>query len=140
MFGLPVGLGSWASRGLRYLQLSIVMCVLLSVLDGVLRGPLRAEALAGPFWILADTWAVDFRYVFEQGILASVILFVGARIFETRSMISIGYDAADASKLAVKGPDGDHVVWIGRRYGSAYEAEVVATAFAERIAAGEKVG
>src|SRR5579859_5037903 len=133
MVGMPAGQGPWASRGLRYLQLSVVMCVLLSVLDGVLRGPLKTEALAGPLWIMVSYWVVDFRYVFEQGILASVVLFVGARFFESRSMISIGYDAADASKIAVKGPDGDNVVWIGRRYGSAYEAEVVAAAFAERL-------
>ena len=114
------------------------MSVLLSVLDGVLR--VRTDLMRVEFFQMATYWAVDFRIVFEQGILASVVLFVGARIFETRTIMSIGYDTADASKIAVKGPDDDHIVWVGRRYGSAHEAEAVAAAFSERLEAGQKAG
>ena len=116
------------------------MCVLLSVLDGVLRGVAK-DALAGSVFVrMAVIWVYDFRYAFEDGILASIVLFVGAKIFETRTLMSIGYDAVDASKIAVKGPDGDNIVWVGRRYGSSYEAEVVAAAFAERIGVSDKAG
>jgi hypothetical protein len=132
------GTGLWSGRALRFLKLSIVMCVLLSVLDGVLHGLRKDELFASPFFQMSIYWTVDFRFVFEQGILASAVLFVGAKIFETRTLMSVGYDTVDASKIAVKGPDSDNVVWVGRRYGSAHEAEVVATAFAERIGAAEK--
>jgi len=48
-------------------------------------------------------------------------------------MFTIGFDKLDAAKIAIKGPDDDNVVWIGHRYGTRLEAEVVANAFAERL-------
>ena len=140
MFGISTGQGRWSERGLRFLKLSIVMCILLSVLDGVLRGVAKDELAGSAFVKMAIIWVYDFRNAFEEGILASVLLFVGAKIFETRTLMSIGYDTVDASKIAVKGPDDNNIVWVGRRYGSSYEAEVVATAFAERIGAADKAG
>jgi len=133
MFKLDVGSGQWSRTGLRFLKLSIVMSVLLSVLDGVLHGPAQYDLQTNPLLRMGVYWVTDFRYVFESGILASVVLFVGAKIFETRTLMSIGYDAIDAGKIAVKGPDDDNVVWIGRRYASPHEAQVVAAAFAERL-------
>ena len=117
-----------------------MMCVLLSVLDGVVHGLSRDDLAGNAFLRMSVYWISDFRYVFENGIFASVVLFVGAKIFETRTLMSIGYDTVDATKVAVKGPDDENIVWIGRRYGSSYEAEVVAAAFAERIAAADKAG
>jgi len=140
MFGISTGQGRWSERGLRFLVLSIVMCVLLSVLDGVVHGLSRDDLAGNAFLRMSVYWISDFRYVFENGIFASVVLFVGAKIFETRTLMSIGYDTVDATKVAVKGPDDENIVWIGRRYGSSYEAEVVAAAFAERIAAADKAG
>ncbi len=133
MLKLDLGSGQWSQTGLRFLKLSIVMTILLSVLDGVLHGLPRDIQAESGFVRMSTVWATDFRYVFENGIYASVLLFVGAKVFETRTLMSIGYDAIDAGKIAIKGPDDDNVVWIGRRYASPHEAQVVAAAFAERL-------
>jgi hypothetical protein len=76
--------------------------------------------------------------LFEQGIYAAVILFVGAKFVETRTILTIGFDKLDASKMLVKGPDEDRV-WIGRRYGTKIEAQVVAEALAGRLKASDSV-
>ena len=133
MFKLDIGSGQWSRIGLRFLKLSIVMSVLISVLDGVIHGSPREDLLANSFLRMATYWVTDFRYLFENGIYASVLLFVGAKVFETRTLMSIGYDSIDAGKVAVKGPDDDNGVWLGRRYASPHEAQVVAAAFAERM-------
>jgi hypothetical protein len=138
MFVKLGGHGAWSMLALRFLILSIVMCVLLSILDGVLHGPLREDAGTSTFLRMFIYWTSDFRYVFEQGMLAAVVLFVGAKFFETRTIMTVGFDQVDGSKIAVKGPDDDNVVWIGRRYGSPFEAQAVATTLAEQISAGQE--
>ena len=138
MFVKLGGHGAWSMLALRFLILSIVMCVLLSILDGVLHGPLRVDAGTNTFLRMFTYWTSDFRYVFEQGMLAAVVLFVGAKFFETRTIMTVGFDQVDGSKIAVKGPDDDNVVWIGRRYGSPHEAQTVATTLAEQISAGQE--
>jgi len=52
---------------------------------------------------------------------------------ETRTILSIGFDTLDGSKMVCKGADEDNIVWIGRRYGTRLEAEAVAEAIAERM-------
>ena len=75
----------------------------------------------------------DFRYFFEQAVYAATIFFVGAKFLETRTIMTIGFDKLDASRMTLKGPDEDNVVWIGHRYGTKLEAEVIASAFAGRL-------
>jgi hypothetical protein len=132
--------GAWSDVGLRFLTLSILMCILLSVLDGVLRGPLQEQVRDGALLRMMTYWVTDFRYLFEQGVYAATVFFVGAKFFETRTVMTIGFDRADGSKVAVKGPDDENVVWIGRRYDSPREAQAVASAMAERLAANAKPG
>lgn len=127
------GEGAWSDVGLRYLTLSIVMCVLLSVLDGVLRGMLGDGLSAYKTVRMAIYWTSDFRNLFEQGIYAATVFFVGAKFFETRTVMTIGFDRADGRKVSVKGPDEDNVVWIGRRYESPHEAQTVASVLAGRL-------
>jgi hypothetical protein len=129
--------GYWSALALRYLVLSIVMTALLSVLDGVMRVLVQSEVQSA-FVKMATIWVYDFRFLFEQGILASVVLLVGARIFESRVLMSVGYDLADAKRLEVKGPDDDNTVWVGRRYASPSEAQKVADAFAGQLEAAAK--
>src|SRR5580693_7609422 len=50
------GTGLWSGRALRFLKLSIVMCVLLSVLDGVLHGLRKDELFASPFFQMSIYW------------------------------------------------------------------------------------
>ena len=123
----------WSEIGLTTLVVSIVMTVVLAVADGIFRGIISAGIGPHPTMTILTTWVTDFRYLFEQGIYASTVFFVGAKFFETRSIISVGFDKLDAKKMAVKGPDDDNIVWIGRRYGTKAEAEIVAEVLAERL-------
>jgi len=126
---------SWSRIGFRVLAASVAMTVVLSIVDGVVRGPIMAARLSPPVgtFTMLSVWITDFRYLFEQGIYASTIFLVGAKFFETRSIMTVGFDRTDASKMVLKGVDQDNIVWIGRRYGTSLEAEVVAAAIAERL-------
>ena len=82
------------------------------------------------------TIVIDFRYVFEQVIYAATIFFVGAKFLETRTILTIGFDKADAKKMSVRGPDENNIVWIGHRYASKLEAEAISATIAERLRQG----
>jgi hypothetical protein len=124
----------WSKLGLNALVISIIMMAALSIVDGIVKGPLRAANGADPTLIIMfSTWVTDFRYFFEQGIYAATVLFVGAKFFETRTIFTIGFDKVDAEKMSIKGPDENNVVWVGHRYGSPLEAESIANALAERL-------
>jgi len=138
MFTKLKGQGEWSTLGLRFLVLSVVMSIALSFLDGVLHGGIYNDSGAEPLLRMVLYWTADFRYIFENGIYASMVLFVGAKFFETRTVLTVGFDTVDGSKVTVKGPDEEHVVWIGRRYDTAKEAEAVASVIADRLAIGAK--
>jgi hypothetical protein len=138
MFTKLKGHGEWSSLGLRLLVLSVVMSIALSFLDGVLHGQIYNDSGSAPLFRMVLYWTADFRYIFENGIYAAMVLFVGAKFFETRTVLTVGFDTVDGSKVTVKGPDEEHVVWIGRRYDTAREAEAVAGVIADRLAAGAK--
>jgi hypothetical protein len=128
----------WSQIGLRVLIWAIVASVVLSALDGIVKGPVEASdwALSSSgrvSIIMIATWIVDIRYLADQAVYASTIFFVGAKFFETRSIFTIGFDKQDVAKISLKGPDADNIVWIGHRYATAMEAETVAEAFAERL-------
>ena len=124
----------WSEIGLRGLVISVVMAIALAFVHGILRGPLAANG-AGYDYVMVDTWVYDLRFFFDQGMLVAAVLFVGAKFFETRTVFTIGFDAVDAQKMTVKGPDGDNVVWVGHRYNSPLEAEAIAGALQERLKA-----
>lgn len=105
----------------------VVGAVALSIADGLLRHDLQQ---ASPM-VLA--WVSDFRYLFETGISAATLFWVGASFVETRTLLSVGFDRLDAGAMSVKGPDEANTVWIGRRYDAPLEAEAVATALESRI-------
>ncbi len=122
---------AWSSVGLQVLTLSIVMVIALSVADGIVKA--TAVDNRNATIVLFATWVSDFRYLFEQGIYAATVFFVGAKFFETRTILTVGFDKIDAAYISLKGPDDDNVVWIGRRYRSRLEAETIAAALGERL-------
>ena len=125
---------AWSELGIRVLIGAIIASVLLALADGILRGRLiELSSDSRGLLSMFETWAVDFRYLADQAIYASTIFIVGAKFIETRTVLTIGFDKLDAAKVSVKGPDENNVVWIGHRYGTQYEAEAVATVFAERL-------
>lgn len=133
MFTIAKPQTPWSNIGIRVLIGSVIASVVLAFLDGILRGLAMQMSDARGIWTMAATWAVDFRYLAEQAILASTIFIVGAKFIETRTIFSIGFDKLDTQKTVLNGPDENNVVWIGHRYGTKFEAEAVASAFAERL-------
>ena len=112
---------------LATLGVCVAGAVALSIADGLLRHDLPQ---ASPM-VLA--WVSDFLFLFEQGIFAAPLFWVGASFVETRTLLGVGFDRLDAGAMSVKGPDEANTVWIGRRYDAQLEAEAVATALESRI-------
>jgi hypothetical protein len=134
MFTIAKPHGRWSEIGIRVLIGSVIASVVLALLDGYLRGPFLSGHLEQHDGaIMLYTWAYDFRYLADQAIYASTIFIVGAKFIETRSILTIGFDRLDASKIKLNGPDENNVVWIGHRYGTALEAQAIANTFAERL-------
>jgi hypothetical protein len=131
----------WSTIGLRVLIGSILVAVATSILEGILKGPLEISGVGDPDararFVMFATWVVDARYLAEQAVYAATIFFVGAKFFETRTMLTVGFESLDKSKISVKGPDENNVVWIGQRYATPVEAQAVAEAFTERLKNGE---
>jgi hypothetical protein len=50
-----------------------------------------------------------------------------------RTVFSVGFNMADSSRISMKGPDEDNIVWVGRKYDSLVEAETVATAIQQKL-------
>lgn len=127
---------SWSDLALFALILCVVATVAMCVLDGVVRGPISYANRGGapmPTIAMLSAWVTDFRHFFEEGIFSATVFFLGAKFFETRSVLSFGFDRIDAATMTAKGPDEDNIVWIGRRFGTAHEAEAIAAMLAERL-------
>jgi hypothetical protein len=140
MFTLVKPYRQWSEIGLTILLISIGAAVGLSLLDGVLKGPIESGQIAigstehgRAIYVMLTIWVADFRFLAEQAVYAATIFFVGAKFFETRTIFSVGFDKMDASKVKMKGPDDENVVWIGYRYANRMEAEAIAAAFEERL-------
>jgi len=82
---------------------------------------------------MIKTWIADFRFLSDQVLYGSIILFVGARFFEARAVLSIGFDRVDATRMAVHGPDKEGFIWVGRKYDSHAEGAAVVAALRGRI-------
>src|ERR1700753_2344081 len=106
----------WSNIAIRVLIGSVVAAVVLTLLDGILKGPVAMSHLSedsrGSYVMLA-TWLVDFRYLAEQGVYAATVFLVGAKFIEMRTVLTVGFDRQDSAKMSLKGPDDDNVVWIG---------------------------
>jgi len=140
MFTLEKPYKQWSDIGLTVLLISIGLAIGLSILDGVMKGPIEAGIISvgssdhsRATYAMFTVWVVDFRYLTEQAVYAATIFFVGAKFFEMRTLFTVGFDKMDASKVNLKGPDEDNVVWVGYRYANRMEAETIAAAFEERL-------
>ena len=123
----------WSRYGLKTAIFSVAATVFLSLIDGVLRGPLAASIYSTTPLAMWLTWCVDFRYLSEQLVYAGAIVFIGAKFIETRTIFTVGFDKLDAAKVSMKGPDDDNIVWIGHRYSTRMEAETVAATIENRL-------
>ncbi len=123
----------WSALALRVVIGGIVGSVLLAIPHGYFQGQVYGTMDNRAEWLMAATWCADLRYLFDQLIFAGVILFVGAKFIETRSIFTIGFDKMDAAKVCMSGPDEDNIVWIGHRYGTRMEAETIAATIESRL-------
>ena len=124
----------WSKFALQVVLVSVVGVTVLSLADGVLRGPFQATEYHGErILTMLLTWCMDFRSLFAQLVYAGAIVFIGSKFIETRTIFMVGFDKLDAAKVNMKGPDEDNIVWIGHRYGSRMEAETVAATIESRL-------
>jgi hypothetical protein len=89
-----------------------------------------------------DAWGFFKGIVWVSSLhygLGSALAWIGAvfyclgRFLELSHVTIVGFGQADPSELIVKGPDKDHVVWIGKPYKNEIDAEAAANAFSARI-------
>ena len=131
----------WSERGLSLVIWATAAAVFFSLADGLLKGPLSYRYMASlgaglqsaAILNMLSTWCYDLRQVAEQGMFLGIVLFAGAKFFETRTIFTVGFDNLDSAKIRMKGPDDDNTVWIGHRYGTRLEAESVAATIENRL-------
>jgi hypothetical protein len=63
----------------------------------------------------------------------SVLLIVAGLLLRASQENLVGFENADESELSVEGPDEANIVWLGRRFSNAFDAEVVASALNARL-------
>ena len=128
----------WSKIGLRVGIGSVIAVALLSVVDGILRGPMQLSAHDFTRAAMVVTWVSDFRFMFEQLMYVGAIVFIGGKFIETRTIFTVGFDKLDVNRVRLSGPDADNIVWVGHRYDSATEAATVADAMKARWAASDQ--
>ena len=129
---------SWSTVGLSLAIWSTIVAIALALADGVFHGPLSFRYGVGDMHNAAllsmlSTWTYDLRQTVDGLIDIGALLFIGAKFFETRTTFAVTFDRIDSKNMSMKGPDEDNVVWIGQRYGTRQEAEVVAATIENRL-------
>ena len=112
---------------------STVLTALLSIADAIFRADAHTLEANPATTALYGTLAYDFRFLFEQLIYVGAIVFVGAKFFETRTILTVGFDKLDSDTMRLRGPDDDNVVWVGQHYRTRLEAEAMASALQSRM-------
>jgi hypothetical protein len=110
---------------------SLVISIVIGVGDAIFQA--YTMDFSGPVYVF---WRVLFghaEYLMIQLIYVAALVFVAAKFFEVRTIITVGFDRLDGAKVVLKGPDEQNVVWIGHRYGSKYEADAIAVALQNRL-------
>ncbi len=133
MLSDTIGKTKTSDTALKWLIGSIILAALLAIPHGIFEGWVYGLREDRGTAMMLSTFVSDTRYLFEQLTLVAALVYVGAKFFETRTTFGITFDRIDASKVSVKGPDGDNIVWIGQRYGTELEAQTVAATLENRL-------
>ncbi len=88
---------SWSSRGLRLAIYATIASVFFALADGIFHGPLSyryagADISHTLLLSMFGTWSYDLRIVSDQLMFAGIVLFIGAKFFETRTIFTVGFD------------------------------------------------
>jgi hypothetical protein len=113
--------------------LALIGCFAMAALLIVAEGLMYFLYTNNSYDPILRTWIAGFRVLFEIGMIPASIVFAGAKLLETRSVITIAFERLDAARMQVKGPDENNVVWIGQRYASRFEADAVAAVIDDRL-------
>jgi hypothetical protein len=124
---------TWSQRAMIAMIVAVVLSVLLSLAEGLVVYWLSLQATNNGPLLVARVLVNDIRFLAEQVMYAAAILFVGSRFFEQRTLITIAFDRPDSDKMAVKGPDENGFIWVGRKYTSRIEGETAVAALKTRI-------
>ena len=65
----------------------------------------------------------------------SVLLIIAGLVLRRSEVHLVGFENDEESELSVEGPDEASTVWLGRRFSSAFDAEVAASALRARFKA-----
>jgi hypothetical protein len=90
---------------------------------------------AGPWGFLKEVLYVA-RFEYGLGALLAPIgaaFYCLGRFLEVGLVTIVGFEKTPPSELIVKGPDDQNIVWIGKPYKNAVDAELAARAFSQRI-------
>jgi hypothetical protein len=63
----------------------------------------------------------------------SVFLIAIGVLLRSWRVTLIGFESTPAAQIVVSGPDDDNVVWLGKKYASALDADLAANALAKRL-------
>lgn len=131
------------SLGKRWLVWTSAASIGLALLHGVVHGPLESAEVfqhkmngTTNFDVaqMISDWAYDLRQVAEEGMFVSVIVMLYGKFAQTKTVFSVGFDMSERDRLMCSGPDENNVVWVGRKYDSIVEAELVAKTISDRLA------
>jgi hypothetical protein len=134
MFKALEASGSLSRLGRNIAIAATVVAVICPLGEGLLYAAIPDASSYG-MWAMYRTLATSFGYLAQQLIYVGVLLFVGAKFFETRTILTVGFANLDAGTMRVRGPDDENTVWVGQRYGSKFEAESMAVALQSRLEA-----
>ena len=123
---------SWSQRAVIAMVGSVALSLLLAFAEGGVVW-LQLKTPGNPVLIVTHTVVLSVRFLAEQIVYASAILFVGSRFFEQRTLITLAFDRPDSEKMAVTGPDENGFIWVGRKYASRIEGEDAAAVLRTRI-------
>lgn len=128
-----LGKGKMSDTALKWLIGSVIVTALLAIPHGIFQGWVYEVGENRASAEMLATFTADTRYLFEQLMYISAMIFVGAKFFETRTTFAVTFDRLDSKKISLKGPDDDNIVWIGQRYGTPLEAQTVAATLENRL-------
>ena len=114
--------------GIAMLVLSIALTSLLAIYQEVSVITSAPSNLVVIGLVLAAQLARIFFY------LSGFLLGVGV-LLRNWQVVLVGFEGTNLNELMVDGPDGNNIVWLGKRYANAFEAEAAFGALERRAAA-----
>jgi hypothetical protein len=135
----------WIDRNLR--SIGLVMFIigmilltletafaLIEVATGNVQWNFMDSSLGLPMRIL---YVASMHYVLGALLVGlGVALYCVSKFLDMSIITIVGFERTPPSELIVRGPDEHNVIWIGKAYKNAVDAELAKQAFSQRIGSG----